>query len=53
MKRIFLAILIAALLAPIATYAGIYGTINGKVVDPDGKPVVGATIRVEGTDEWS
>lgn len=36
--------------APIGvTLAGITGTVSGTVIDDDGKPLPGATVRIEGT----
>jgi len=37
------------LTAPLSAIAGLYGTLSGKVTDDKGKPVVGATVRVQGT----
>ncbi|MES2767044.1 MAG: TonB-dependent receptor [Bacteroidota bacterium] len=48
MSRLLLFIL-GVFVAPAVTYAGIYGTLVGKVTDAEGKPVSGATIKVEGT----
>lgn len=44
-------LVVVAVLAMVSTtaYAGIYGTITGRVVDKDKKPVPGATVRVLGT----
>ncbi len=48
--RKILAILFAALICfPYSMQAGIYGTLKGKVVDEEGKPIIGATIRIIGT----
>ncbi|GAB1430563.1 hypothetical protein MASR2M18_13960 [Ignavibacteria bacterium] len=49
MKKNLLLLLLGLLLLPIPALAGIYGTLAGRVVDNDGKPLVGATVRVEGT----
>jgi outer membrane receptor protein involved in Fe transport len=49
LRRILNLSLILALLFPIATFASIYGILKGKIVDTDGKPVIGATVRVQGT----
>ncbi len=38
-----------AILIPYTTFAGIHGILRGKVVDEEGKPLVGATVVVEGT----
>lgn len=37
------------MLLPIGVFAGTNGTLTGKVVDEDGKGIVGATVRVLGT----
>ncbi|MDR0926299.1 MAG: carboxypeptidase-like regulatory domain-containing protein [Ignavibacteria bacterium] len=39
------------LLSASSAYASIYGVLSGKVVDDDGKGVIGATLRVEGTSK--
>ena len=36
-------------LAPVCVLAGTTGTIAGRVIDPDGRPVVAATVVVVGT----
>ncbi len=52
MKRKLLGVAAAfAFLAPIAMQAQTTGTLSGKVTDDDGKPVPGATIRLEGTTQ--
>lgn len=48
--RIALLILIGVLLLPNDTYASVYGVLKGKVVDQDGKPAIGASVRVVGTN---
>ena len=48
-KLLLITITLAIMLVPVDTFAGIYGVLKGKVVDDDKKPVIGATIRVEGT----
>ena len=42
-------ILAALLLISAETYAGIYGILKGTVKDDEGKAIIGATVRVEGT----
>ncbi|OGU13942.1 MAG: hypothetical protein A2X61_16470 [Ignavibacteria bacterium GWB2_35_12] len=49
MRKLMTLFLISFLIFPLSTYAGIYGTLKGKVVDDEGKPVIGATVRVVGT----
>ncbi len=49
MKKNLLFLLLAAILLPMPALAGIYGTLAGKVTDNEGKPLVGATVRIEGT----
>lgn len=48
MHRYLLVVLVLAA-STTSAWAGITGIITGKVVDKDGKPVVGATIRVLST----
>jgi hypothetical protein len=47
--RIALLILIGVCLLPTDIYASVYGTLKGKVVDEDGKPAIGASVKVVGT----
>lgn len=49
MRKAFLLILIGAILCPLAMYASVTGTLKGKVVDEDGNPAVGASVRIVGT----
>ncbi len=49
MKLRLLALFLCMLTAPLSAIAGLYGTLIGKVTDDKGKPVVGATVRVQGT----
>jgi len=49
MKLRLLALFLCMLTAPLSAIAGLYGTLSGKVTDDKGKPVVGATVRVQGT----
>ena len=37
------------MLLPISAFASVYGILKGKVVDEEGKGVLGATVRVQGT----
>lgn len=48
MKKNLIIISLLALLFPFSLLAN-YGSIRGRVLDTDGKPVVGASVRVEGT----
>jgi len=48
-KKIILLSLFLSLFFPILSYASIYGVLHGKVVDSEGKGVVGATVLVKGT----
>ena len=50
MKRNLLFLVVVMILSPFAAYAGITGTLSGKVVDEKGKPVAGASIRIKGTN---
>lgn len=45
-----LLITLGAMLIPLSAYAGIYGVLTGKVTDDKGNPVIGATVRLEGTE---
>jgi hypothetical protein len=47
-KFLFLTIIFAMLL-PISAFASVYGRLTGKVIDEEGKGVLGATVRVQGT----
>lgn len=49
MKRNLIILLIFSILLPTTLLAGNFGTIRGKVVDENGKPIVGASVRVMGT----
>ncbi len=49
MRKVLILLLVACFLYPVTSDAGIYGILKGKVVDDEGKPVIGATVRVEGT----
>ncbi|TAL68983.1 MAG: hypothetical protein EPN82_08715 [Bacteroidetes bacterium] len=49
MRKLLTLFLISFLIFPLTTYAGLYGTLKGKVVDEEGKPVIGASVRVMGT----
>lgn len=49
LKRILYLFLVLSLFIPTASYASVYGVLKGKVVDSEGKGVLGATVRVLGT----
>lgn len=49
MRKLIVMFAVVAVLAPASVFASIYGVLSGKVVDTDGKGVVGATVLVEGT----
>ncbi len=49
MKRLFVILVGLGFLMPAALWAGIYGTLTGKVTDENGKPLPGATVMLEGT----
>ncbi len=51
MKHKLLCLAACMVLAPITALAQITGTLTGKVSDDEGKPVVGATIRIVGTTQ--
>lgn len=51
MKRKLLCLAAFALVAPVAAMAQVSGQLSGKVTDSDGKPVIGATIRLAGTKQ--
>ncbi len=49
MRKLLILLLLGLLASPMASYAGIYGTLKGKVVDEENNPVIGASVRIEGT----
>ena len=49
MRKLILLITLVSVLASNYMFADIYGTLNGKVVDNEGKGLIGATIMVQGT----
>ena len=51
MRKAIILILFGFLILPISSYAGITGALKGKVVDEDGKPLIGATVKVQGTNK--
>lgn len=54
MLRRLLLLTCAILMLPVSeSFAGIYGTLTGSVKDKDGKPVIGASIQIEGTKKGS
>jgi hypothetical protein len=53
MRKILILILLLALSFPVTMHASIYGILKGKVVDQEGKPVIGASIRILGTARGS
>lgn len=50
MARRLLLIIFSAMLLPVWAYAGTYGTLVGKVLDNEGKPLPGASVRILSTD---
>ena len=50
MQKALLTVLICLLFLPLSSYASIYGILKGKVVDGEGKPVIGASVMIEGTN---
>ena len=49
MRKFLIMFLIAGLFWPMASHAGIHGVLRGKVLDSEGQPAIGATVRVMGT----
>ncbi|MFC2130893.1 carboxypeptidase regulatory-like domain-containing protein [Bacteroidota bacterium] len=49
MRKLFIILFLALISYPITLQAGIYGTLEGVVLDQDGKPVIGASVRILGT----
>lgn len=49
MKSLYILLLALAMLCPVDTYASIHGALKGKVVDENGDPLIGATVRIVGT----
>lgn len=50
MKRLFTLCLPLLLCSFSSAFAGMYGVLTGAVTDTSGRPVVGATVRLEGTE---
>lgn len=49
MRRFIVLLILAVLALPAMSYASIHGVLKGKVVDTEGKGVIGASVRIEGT----
>ena len=49
MRKLLILLFLALFIIPVSLQAGIYGTLKGKVVDQDGKPVMGASVRLLGS----
>jgi len=49
MRKLIVMFAFVAVLAPMSVFASMYGTLSGRVVDTDGKGVVGASVFIEGT----
>lgn len=49
MRKIFLLLLLVAIALTTDAFASIHGVLKGRVVDTDGKGVIGASVRIEGT----
>lgn len=49
LKRFLYLLLVLSLLLPVNSIASVYGILKGKVVDSEGKGVLGATVRILGT----
>ena len=47
MRKLIVLLSFIAVLAPASVFASIYGILAGKVVDTDGKGIIGATVLVE------
>ncbi|HRP02573.1 MAG TPA: TonB-dependent receptor [Candidatus Kapabacteria bacterium] len=50
MRKVLLITLLSILFFSVDTFASIYGILQGKVVDSEGKGLVGASVFVEGTN---
>ncbi len=49
MRKLIVLFSFIAVLAPASVFASIYGILAGKVVDAEGKGIIGATVLIEGT----
>ncbi|MFP4527601.1 MAG: carboxypeptidase-like regulatory domain-containing protein, partial [Candidatus Kapaibacterium sp.] len=49
MRKLLLTILIGVLLGSATAYGGTHGILAGKVIDEEGKPMIGSTVLVKGT----
>ena len=49
MRKLIVMFAFVAVLTPMSVFASMYGVLSGRVVDTDGKGVVGATVLIEGT----
>lgn len=50
MRKLFITFTLFALFATSSAFASIYGVLEGKVVDDDGKPLASATVVLQGTN---
>src|SRR6056297_792539 len=53
MRRLIVFLMVTAFIMPMSLQAGIHGILKGKVVDSDGKGLIGATVQVQGTSRGS
>ncbi len=49
MRKLLIILIMALISYPLSLQASIYGSLKGKVVDQEGKPVMGATVKILGT----
>ncbi|MFH1051654.1 MAG: carboxypeptidase regulatory-like domain-containing protein [bacterium] len=49
MRKLLIILFLALISYPLTLQASIYGTLKGKVVDQEGKPAIGASVRILGT----
>ncbi|MDE5934736.1 MAG: carboxypeptidase-like regulatory domain-containing protein, partial [Muribaculaceae bacterium] len=48
-RRWILGMILSILLIPVSAYAQTQRTVTGTVLDETGEPLIGATVKVEGT----
>jgi outer membrane receptor protein involved in Fe transport len=49
MRKLIVMLILVAMFAPVSIFASIYGVLAGKVVDAEGKGIIGASVFITGT----
>lgn len=49
MRKLLIILFLVLISYPLTVEASIYGILKGKVTDPEGKPAIGASVRILGT----